>query len=177
MLQKARANQALEAYCKRLEELFSGVDVCVTALFIDVLMEYYGYRTTVFDEEGKEVRRVDFCFPYSRHDEMDMTLKGVQSDLYELGELTPAPVQVYSEFPNEEPSEDLLRLTAQSHAQYAYFYLTDGWEGDKFKLNVLIPSLKFSLQAKEEGVAWVKFERKELEAKDLYGDPRHSVSI
>lgn len=177
-LQKARANLALEAYCARLEELFSEVDVCVTALFIDVFNEQYGYRTTLYDDAAQPVRRADFNFPYRHHLETDTTLAGVQSDLY-VPSTGPVPISVMlsSNFPNDEPSDALIRLVARSHAEYAFFYLTDGWDGSKFKLNEMIPMLKFIEQEKEEGIEWLKFRRKELEAKDLYGDPRHSVHI
>jgi len=177
-LQKARANQALEAYCQRLEELFSEADVCVTALFIDVIIQYYGYRTTVYDELGQPLRCADFCFPYYNHCHVDVELRGVRSDLYGPGKDDTTPsIELYSEFPNEEPSDELIRTTARAHAEYAFFYLTDSWAGDKFKLNELVPKLKFIQREKEQGVDWLKFERKELEAKDLYGDQRHNVQI
>lgn len=162
-LQKARANLALDTYCARLQELFSGEDRCVTALYIDVIMEYYGYCTTIYDEEGKEVRRADFIFPYGRHGDPDLMLSGVQSDLFTPDAMDPAPIELYSKFPNDEPSEVLVRRIASAHADYAFFYLTDGWKGPRFALDRLIPVLKFVQQEKEEGVEWLKFKRVEEE--------------
>lgn len=165
-IQKARINLALEAYSKRLEELFIDVDGSVMALYIDVILEHYGYRTVLRGEKGMFTRYVDFCFPYSRHGDVDVELRGMQSDLYTPGKDDfVAPVELYSEFPNREPSEELVRRTARSHAEYTFFYLTDGWTGDKFKLNELVPMLKFVQREKEEGVKWLKFERKEHEIK------------